>query len=65
MKLTKGMLDAMLTALSELLGGEGPQGFDEKDGEKVMDEAQKAHSWIHQEIEKRRLKSKKVKNGIS
>ena len=31
MKLTQKMLNAMLTALSELLAGEGPQGRDIRD----------------------------------
>jgi len=46
------MLDAMLTALAELLAGEGPQGYNEDDGEKVMENAEKAKEWIHHEVNK-------------
>lgn len=58
MRLTKNMLDAMLTALAELLAGEGPQGYNEDDGEKVMENAEKAKEWIHQELNKRNANKK-------
>jgi hypothetical protein len=56
--LTRGMLDAMLDALSEMLAGEGPQGCNEgsKEAAEVMRNAERAHAWIHQEKRRRGLK---------
>ena len=58
MKFTQKMLNAMLTALSELLAGEGPQGYNEnsEEAEEIMKNAEKAHQWIHEELERRKDK---------
>lgn len=64
MHLTNGMLDAILTSLSELLAGEGPQGFDsspadQKEADKIMDNAHKAHAWVHEMYRKRAARKAK------
>jgi hypothetical protein len=54
MRLTMRMLDAMNTALAELLAGEGPQGnYTEDEGKALMLEGHKAQEWVWNEIRKR------------
>jgi hypothetical protein len=54
MRLTKAELDAISTALAELLAGEGPQGAEDQDeGQRIMDAAATAHEKIIAEIGRR------------
>lgn len=60
MRLTYKMLDAMNTALAELLAGEGPQGAESPEaGQAEMIQADKAQAWTHQEMARRRVKSRR------
>lgn len=63
-KLTAGMLDAMLDSLSEMLAGEGPaaQGiYSEKESSKLMNNAERAQRWIHQTKRDRTPEAKEAK----
>jgi hypothetical protein len=54
MRLSKAELDAINTALSELLAGEGPQGVDdEREAQRIMEAARKAQEKIQGMIARR------------
>lgn len=55
MRLTKGMLRAILTSTSELLAGEGPQGYreDSREAEEIMRNAERVQIWCHEQLDKR------------
>jgi len=58
-KLTHGMLDAIETALTELLAGEGPQGVDsDAESMEIMRNAERAQEWIDKERQKKRTDKK-------
>jgi predicted RNA-binding Zn-ribbon protein involved in translation (DUF1610 family) len=55
MRLTKKEYDAILTALAELLAGEGPQGIDdENEAQAIMDAAMSAQRKIIAKVDARR-----------
>lgn len=57
MRLTNKELDAICAALSELLAGAGPQGYDDAgEAQSVMDAAATAQAKIQGEIAKRAVR---------
>lgn len=62
MRLTKGMLDAMLDAVAFFQAGEGPaeQGLcSEAEESVILRNAAKAKEWIHEQLDKRAAASKR------